>query len=93
MATKVRPAVEALETELQKTRDAFLTKIVRNAQTGSIPIVASMFAGLPAEAVLGLSAGVLTIEAAIETWREAKRHRKNGLSLLLGEAARKAHGA
>jgi hypothetical protein len=89
VAAKVRPAVAALETEVQKTQDAFLTKVVRNAQTGSIPIVASMFAGLPAEAVLGLSAGILTIEAAIETWREAKRHRKNGLSLLLGEAARR----
>lgn len=84
VATKVRPAVEAIDTEIQKTKDAFLTKLVRNAQTGSIPIVASMLAGLPAEAVLGLSAGILTIEAAIETWREAKRHRKNGLSLLLG---------
>jgi hypothetical protein len=84
VATKVRPAVEAIDTEIQKTKDAFITKLVRNAQTGSIPIVASMLAGLPAEAVLGLSAGILTIEAAIETWREAKRHRKNGLSLLLG---------
>lgn len=84
IATKVRPAVEALETELQKTRDGFLTKVIRNAQTGSIPIVASMFAGLPAEAVLGLSAGILTLEAAIETWRDSKRLRKNGLTILLG---------
>jgi len=84
VATKVCPAVEALETELQKTRDGFLTKVIRNAQTGSIPIVASMFAGLPPEAVLGLSAGILTVEAAIETWRDSKRQRKNGLTLLLG---------
>ena len=39
--------------------------------------------------VLGLSAGVLTVEAAVETWREGKRKRKIGLSLLLGEAARR----
>jgi len=59
----------------------------RVTDTGSIPIVASMTAGLPATAVLGLGAGLLTIEAAIETWREVRTHHKNGLSFLLGKAA------
>ena len=86
---KVRPAVEALEKEIQKSKDSFLMKVIRNANTGSIPIVASMLAGLPASAILGLSAGVLTIEAAIETWQEVRGHKKNGLSLLLGKAARR----
>jgi hypothetical protein len=88
VAGKVRPAVDALENEIQKSKDSFVMKVIRNAKTGSIPIVASMFAGLPASAVLGLSAGILTIEAAIETWQEVKRHKKNGLSLLIGKAAR-----
>jgi hypothetical protein len=55
---KVGPAVDALKNELQKSKDSFLMKVIRNANTGSIPIVASMFACLPASAVLGLSAAV-----------------------------------
>jgi hypothetical protein len=43
-----------------------------------------MFAGLPASAVIALSAGVITMEAAITTYREITRTRRNGLSLLLG---------
>jgi hypothetical protein len=84
LASKIRPAVEALKTEIQKSRDAFIVRFLKNAQTGSIPIVALMFAGLPASAVIAVSAGIMTMEAAITTYREIKRTRRNGLSLLLG---------
>jgi hypothetical protein len=83
VATKVRPAIEALEREIRTSRDSFIAKFVRNAQTGTVPIVASIFAGLPASAVIAISAGVLTFEAAIESYLDVRRKRRNGLSILL----------
>ena len=84
IASRVRPAVRNLENEIQKSRDSFVSKCLRNIQTGAIPIAASIFAGLPTEAVIAVSAGVLSLGAAMETYREIKRVKANGLTLLLG---------
>jgi hypothetical protein len=83
VAARVKPAITALEQEIRTSRDSFIAKCVRNTQTGSIPIVASLFAGLPASLVVGISAGVVTFEAAIETYLEVRRKKRNGLTLFL----------
>lgn len=83
VATKVRPAITALEQEIRTSRDGFIAKCVRNTQVGTVPIIGSIFAGLPASAVIAISAGLLTFEAAIETYMEISRKRRNGFTLLL----------
>ena len=84
LASETRPAVQSINLEIQRSRDTFIIKCLRNAQTGSIPIVALIFAGLPPSAVIALSAGLMSIETALETCREIKHARCNSLSLLLG---------
>jgi hypothetical protein len=84
IAAKIRPAVRSLENEIQKSRDSFISKCLKSAQTGALPIAASIFAGLPIAAVLAISAGVLTFSAAIETYQDVRRTKNNGLTLLLG---------
>jgi hypothetical protein len=83
LAAKVRPAITALENEIRTSRDGFITRVIRNAQVGTIPVVGSIFAGLPASAVIAISAGVLTFEAVIETYLELSRKRRNGFTLLI----------
>lgn len=82
-ATKVRPAISALEGEIRTSRDSFITKCIRNTQAGTVPVVGSIMAGLPASAVIAISAGVLTFEAAVETYLELSRKKRNGFTLLL----------
>jgi hypothetical protein len=84
VASKIKPAVESLEKELQTSRDDFVSKCLRNLRAGTVPLLASIFVGLPTSAVIAIGAGVMTFEAAIETLREIRRTRNNGLSVLLG---------
>ncbi|WP_438038864.1 toll/interleukin-1 receptor domain-containing protein [Sorangium sp. So ce128] len=86
LSVRIRPAVEALRREIQRSQDSFVVKFLRNVQVGSIPIVGLVLAGLPPSAVIAMGAGVLTAEAAIETYRDVKAIRRNGFSLLLGDA-------
>ena len=81
--SRVKPAIAALEDEIRTSRDGFITKVIRNAQVGTVPVVGSIFAGLPASAVIAISAGVLTFEAAIEAYIELTRKKRNGLTLVL----------
>lgn len=83
VATKVQPAITALEREVRTSRDSFVAKCVRNVKTGSVPIMASVVIGLPASVVVGLSAGVLTFEAALETYLEVRAKKRHGLTLFL----------
>ena len=83
VATKVRPGITALENEIRTSRDGFVGKVIRNTQAGTIPIIGSIFVGLPASAVIAISAGVLTFEAAAETYLELSRKKRNGFALLL----------
>jgi hypothetical protein len=83
IATKVKPAIAALENEIRTSRDGFVSKCIRNTQAGTVPVVGSILAGLPASVVIAISAGVLTFEAAIETYLEISRKKRNGFTLLL----------
>jgi hypothetical protein len=83
VATKVQPAIAALDREVRTSRDSFVAKTMRNVKTGSVPIVASIFVGMPTALVLGLSAGVLTFEAAVETYLEVRAKKRHGLTVFL----------
>jgi hypothetical protein len=83
IVSRVKPAIAALENEIRTSRDGFITKVLRNTQVGTVPVVGSILAGLPASAVIAASAGVLTFEAAIETYMELSRKKRNGFTLLL----------
>lgn len=84
---QIRPAVQAMEKEIRTSKDSFVSRVLKNAQTGSIPIAATLFVGLPPEAVLAISAGVLTVEAALNTYQKIEQAKMNGFSVLLGKAA------
>jgi hypothetical protein len=83
VATRVRPALTALERELRTSRESFVVNTLRNVRAGSVPVAASIFAGLPPAAVVAISAGVLTFEAALETYLDIRTKKRNGLTLLL----------
>lgn len=83
VAAKVRPALTELEREIRTSRDGFVARCVRNVRTGSVPILASIFVGLPASVIIGLSAGVVTVEAALETYLDIRAKKRHGLSLFL----------
>jgi hypothetical protein len=83
VATKVRPAITALEDEIRTSRDGFVSKVIRNTQVGTIPVIGSICVGLPASTVIAISAGVLTFEAVAETYFEISRKKRNGFALLL----------
>jgi len=83
--SKIKPAVKSIEQEVQKSRDSFVSKYLRNIRVGSVPVVASIFAGLPTTSVLAIGAGFMTIEAAIETRNDIKRSKNNGLRIFLQE--------
>jgi hypothetical protein len=85
---KIRPAVETLKREIERSRDSFVVRFLRNVQAGTVPVVGLVLAGLPPSAVIALGAGVLTVQAAIETYHDIKAVKRNGFSLLLGEACR-----
>ena len=81
---EVEPAVLDLEAKLAGVARKFPLRFVRSARTGALPIVVTVFAGMPLSAVLALSAGVVALEA----WWEGNIERKelldtNGLQYLL----------
>lgn len=83
VSTRVQPAITALQREVRTSRDSFVAKCVRNVQAGAVPIIGSVLVGLPASVIIGLSAGVLTFEAALETYLDVRAKKRHGLTLFL----------
>ena len=77
--------MNALQRELERSRDAFVGRVLKNIQQGTVPMVGLLFAGLPASSVIAISAGVVTLEAALHARKEMKATKQNGLSLLLAD--------
>lgn len=84
IAKDIEPAIADLEAKQKAIDRKFLSKLIRGARAGAVPIVATLFAGMPLPFVLALSAGVITLEALWETRTERKELlEQNGLSFLL----------
>jgi hypothetical protein len=81
----VEPRIAALKKKLATSKDRFVHRLVRNVKTGTVPLVATLWAGLPVPYLLAISAGVVTLEALLETKIDIDQAKNdvNGLSFLL----------
>jgi hypothetical protein len=83
IAIKINPAKADIEVKLKGMNRKFAGRIMKGAKAGAVPIVATLFAGVPLSYVLALSAGVITLEALWEDHVERKEiTNTNGLSFL-----------
>jgi hypothetical protein len=83
IAKSINPAVDSIRAKLLGVRRGFLGKLIKGAKAGTVPIAATLFAGMPLPYVLALSAGVIAIEALWETKSERRNITdQNGLSFL-----------
>lgn len=83
IAVKINPAKADVEAKLRGVDRKFAVRIIKGAKAGTVPIVATLFAGIPLPYVLALSAGVITLEALWEAHVERKEiTNTNGLSFL-----------
>jgi hypothetical protein len=85
-AKEVEPALEELKRKLRLSRDKFLLRVVQGFKStqATIPLIATVFLGLPIWLGCLISAGATIGEAALTTYFEQRDMReKNGLSFLL----------
>jgi hypothetical protein len=85
-AKEVEPALEDLKRKLCLSRDKFLLRVVQGFKStqATIPLIATVFLGLPIWLGCLISAGATIGEAALATYFERRDMREqNGLSFLL----------
>ena len=83
---QIIPAINELEKKLRLSNDKFLLRIVKGVRSAksSVPLVATVFTGLPVWLGVAFSAGATIGEAALETYFEKRDIRENnGFSFLL----------
>jgi hypothetical protein len=79
----INPAVDEIQAKLRGVRRGLVGKLIKGAKAGTVPIAATLFAGMPLPYVLALSAGVIATEALWETNFERRNITdQNGLSFL-----------
>jgi hypothetical protein len=83
---EVEPALEELRSKLCLSKDKFLLRVVQGFKStqATIPLIATVFFGLPIWLGCLISAGATISEALLKTYFERREIReKNGLSFLL----------
>lgn len=83
--TQIIPAISDMENKLRVSKGKFFQRLIRGAKVGVVPIVATALVGVPIPYLLAISAGVVTLEAVLETKSEQDeiRGQTNGLSFVL----------
>lgn len=84
---RIAPALMELEKKLRLSNDKFFQRVFKGliSAKSSIPLIGTVFVGLPLWLGVAVSAGATITEAAIETYFEKREAREgNGLSFLLG---------
>lgn len=82
----ILPALNDLKKSLKTSNDKFILRVVKGLRSAeaTIPLIGSIFVGLPLWLGIALSAGAAVSEAAVETYFERRELRENnGLSFLL----------
>jgi hypothetical protein len=82
----IRPALRDLRAKLSMSRNKFLHRVVKDVKSmkPTIPIIGSLFVGLPLWMGVALSAGVVALDAFLDTYFEMRETKEmNGLSFLL----------
>jgi hypothetical protein len=85
-AKEVEPALEELRSKLRLSKDKFLLRVMQSFKStqATIPLIATVFFGLPIWLGCLISAGATIGEALLETYFERRETRENnGLSFLL----------
>jgi hypothetical protein len=93
--SSIKPAMRKLENEIRGCRDAFWADAVKAvAQVSPLPIVGSLFAGVPAHVAVGLGAAFAGLSLVLEKWAKMKTIKRNGWALLFdaGQLGRKQPG-
>jgi hypothetical protein len=82
--SKVRPAVLDLEKKLRDQRRSLGLVILEKATTTApVPLLVSVFTGMPIEWVLPASMGVVTLKEVLSYLDNRSKLKRNGLSFLL----------
>jgi hypothetical protein len=84
VGAEVAPALADLRAKLNGVSRRAPARFGQSVRGGVLPIVASVFVGMPLMQALALSAGVVVIQTAWESYAERKEVLElNGLSYLL----------
>lgn len=81
---RVKPAVDNLQRKLKTSREEVVLRALKNAAPTLLPVLASIWAGMPPLLVMAVAAGLVTVETALGYHFDRKKTlQSNGLSLLL----------
>lgn len=82
--SKVKPALREVENEIRGCRDSFWADATKTiAKVGPLPIVGSVFAGVPPHVALGLGATLSGLTLILERWAKMRKIKRNGWAFLL----------
>ncbi len=82
--SKVKPALKEVENEICGCRDAFWADATKTiAKVSPLPIVGSVFAGVPSHVALGLGATLSGLTLILERWAKMRKIKRNGWTFLL----------
>lgn len=82
--SKVKPALKRVENEIRGCKDAFWADAIKTiAKVSPLPIVGSVFVGVPAHVALGLGATLASLTLALEQWAKVRKVKRNGWAFLL----------
>ena len=86
-ALKVKPALRELTNSITESRYKVLLNVFKTIRSTkvAIPLVSSFLTGIPMIYGLGITAGLISVEAFLELYFNSKKIKaSNGLSFLLG---------
>jgi len=82
--TKVKPALKEVTDQISGCKDDFWVDAVKSiAGISPLPIIGSIFAGVPAHIAVGLGATFAGLTLILDQWRKAKKIKRNGWALLI----------
>lgn len=82
--SKVKPAIRKLNNEVRGCKDAFWADAVKTiAQVSPLPIVSTIFAGVPPSVALGVGGTLAGLTLILEQWTKIRKIRRNGWAFLL----------
>jgi hypothetical protein len=82
---RLAPRVREIEGKLKGSRIRALRRLLESFEkpTAYVPLIGSLFAGLPVEIALGLSLGLVSSRVALEAWEEHQQVANDGLFYLV----------
>ncbi|MBU7028478.1 MAG: hypothetical protein HXS48_16210 [Theionarchaea archaeon] len=80
----VNPALREIKNEIRGCKDSFWADAVKTFATVSpLPIVGSIFSGIPEHIALGIGASLGGLALILDQWAKERRVKRNGFALLI----------